>query len=168
MEVSVDDKIVFAVFVSWTRSPGWLPAQDEYDHFRERVERMSPEAALFFGGLVTPSEVNYDAVMIFRERLAVVGEVKRCVRFASPSQQVRVVEPQKGKKLGEFIEEKLKYCSRGSTYGPRISVERGDEETQGMLVRSDDRGWNSNLHQSIIQYRGLLKAAVEVGPAAGN
>ncbi|KFZ24931.1 hypothetical protein V502_00608 [Pseudogymnoascus sp. VKM F-4520 (FW-2644)] len=170
MELSVesDDKIVFAVFVSWTRSPGWRPAQDEYDRFRERVESMSPEAALFFGCYVTQSEVNYDAVMILRERLAVVREVKQCVWFASPSQQVRVVEPPKGKKLEEFVEEMQVYCSRGSTYGPRISVELGDEKTQGMLVGSDDRGWMSNLHQSIILYRRGLNVAVEVGPAAGN
>jgi len=127
-ECEAQTRIVFAVFVRWTRyEEVSLTPDREYNLMRTRV---SDESGLFMGSSLVADEYTYEGVFLFRNRLVTVSDIRMWAGCGA-----MVWEPAEGQQLEEFLRRTQKQCRRGGreTHGFPILVEDGDVETQEML-----------------------------------
>jgi hypothetical protein len=147
-EDEVEKMIIFAVFVSWRRGvASTRTLEEEYEVLRSRVTKRSEGSkglALYVGCTeVELGGVQYDAVIVLRGGVATSGQLESWFdgnQDGTPV-ELEVREPGSGVRLEDFLESTQQYCGRGgSTCGERIVVERGDAETQTMVMMERFKG----------------------------
>lgn len=183
-EESATRRVVFVVHVSWRR----YSVKERHLEYGRLVDRLPVGTAMFVGctvgkerqgmksegddGEVAGEEerpaVWFDALVVLRGRLARVDEIATWFELKERGAQGWILEAQcdDGKKLEGFVDNAYRKCLlRGETYGTKVKVEVGDEETQEMLdgLLDEERCGEDAVERLTERMRELRKGSEQNG-----